>query len=112
MANTLSRARQNAPIVHTARSLGNSPASSSRPHFCFMAHPQLLLRLGAVAPCSTCSGPLAGLAPASPRRSVLALEIRRNECLVGSSAAPTFRPGPFGLLHWAWLHSEECRAPT
>src|SRR5229473_2060324 len=112
MANTLSRATQNAPIVHTALSLGKSPASSGRPHFCFMAHPLLLLRQGAVAPCSTCSGLLARLAAASPVRSAFALGIRRSGCLAGWFAAPRLRPGRFARLRWAWLHSAEHRAPT
>src|SRR5258708_881288 len=112
MVNTLSRATQNAPIVHTALSLGNSPASSSRPHLCFTAHPLLLLRQGAVAPCSTCSGPLARLAAASPLRSAFALGIWRSGCLVGWFATPKLRPGRFALLHLVSLLSAELRAPT
>src|SRR5258708_17063110 len=103
MVNTLSRATQNAPIVHTALSLGKSPASSGRPHFCFMAHPLLLLRQGAVAPCSTCSGPLARLAVASHLWSAFAHEIQRSGCLAGSSAAPTLPPGRFARLGWVSL---------
>src|SRR6266851_1577919 len=102
MANTLSRATQNAPIVHTALSLGKSPASSDRPHFCFTAHPLLLLRQGAVAPCSTCSGPPVRLAAAFLLRSAFALGIRRSGCLAGWFAAPTVRPGRFARLHSAW----------
>src|SRR6202171_428722 len=112
MAKTLSRATQNAPIVHTALSLGKSPASSGRPHFCFMAHPLLLLRQDAVAPCSTCSGPLARLAVASPRWSAFALEIRRSGRLAEWFAAPRLRPAWFARLRSAWLLSAELRAPT
>src|SRR6267378_3479172 len=112
MANTLSRATQNAPILHTTRSLGNSPASSSRPHFCFMAYPLLLPRQGALAPCSTCSGPPARLAAACPLRSAFGLGIRRSGHLAGSFAAPTLRPGPFALPHLVSLLSAELRAPT
>src|SRR5258707_2696604 len=101
MANTLSRATQNAPIVHTALSLGKSPASSSRPHFCFMAHPLLLLRQAALAPCSTCSDPPARLAAACPLRSAFALVIQRSGRLAEWCAAPTLRPGLFARLHWA-----------
>src|SRR5260370_41943224 len=103
MANTLSRATQNAPIVHTARSLGNSPASSSRPHFCFMAHPLLLLPLGPVAPCLTCPGPPARCAAASPQRSVFGLEIRRSGRLAAWFAAPSLRPAWFAQLRSARL---------
>src|SRR5260370_5603604 len=111
MANTLSRATQNAAIVHAARSLGKSPASSSRPHLCFMAHPLLLLPRGAVAPCSTCSGPPARLAAACPLRSAFALVIQRSGRLAGSSAGPRLRPELFARLRWAWLLSAKHRAP-
>src|SRR5260370_42564735 len=111
MTNKLSRATQNAPIVHTARSLGKSPASSSRPHFCFTAHPLLLFLRDALAPCSICFGPLARLAGASLLLSAFALGILRNGCLAGSSAAPKLRPGRFARLHWAWLLLATRRAP-
>src|SRR5713226_10349413 len=112
MANTLSRATQNAPIVHTARSLGKSPASSSLPHFCFIAHPLLLLPQGARAPCSICSGPPAQLAAAFPVQSASVLGITRSECLGGSFVAPRLRPGRFALLHLVLLLSVGLRAPT
>src|SRR5260370_8378585 len=99
MANTLSRATQSAPIVHTALSLGKSPASSGRPHFCFMAHLLLLPPQGGLAPCSTCFGPPARLAAASPLRSAFVLGIRRGAGSARSFPAPTLRPGPFPLLH-------------
>src|SRR6266849_8216295 len=102
IANTLSRATQNAPIVHTALSLGNSPASSSRPHLCFMAHLLLLLRQGAVAPCSTCSGPPVRLAAASLLRSAFALEIRRSGRLARWFAAPKLPLERFSRLHSVW----------
>src|SRR5216683_2954687 len=102
MANTLIRATQNAPIVHTALSLGKSPASSSRPHFCFMAHPLLLFLQAALAPCSTCFGPHVQLAAAFLLRSAFALGIRRSGCLTRWFAAPRLRPGQFARLHSAW----------
>src|SRR5882724_8523694 len=111
MANTLSRATQNAPILHTARSLGKSPASSSRPPFWFMAYPLLLLRQGALAPCSTCSGPPARLAAACPLRSAFPLVIQRSGRLAGSSAGPRLRPERFARLRWAWLLSAIHLAP-
>src|SRR5260370_1639611 len=108
---TLSAATQNAAMVHTDLSLGQSPASSSRPHLCFMAHLLLLHLRGVVAPCPTCPGPRARLAAASPLRSAFAPGIPRSGRLAGSFAAPRLRPGQFAGLRRAWLLSAEHRAP-
>src|SRR5713226_9642476 len=108
---TLSMATQNAAMVHTDLSLGQSPALSSRPHFCFMVDPLPHLQ-GVVVPCPTCSGPHARLGAASPLPSAFALGIRRSGCLAGSFATPRLRPAPFARLRRAWLPSAEHRAPT